>query len=383
MVSDSSSRVRDQNKLQHQSANLCDSSALTSLPRASSKNSAANGSAPLDDECFENGTTQSLSRPDSALLGNHQFQATALKENAVGSVSDSSSRISNHLNVCSRIVTDSHLPNTKERMYSDFSNVKITVNSEQFPVMSFVDHGASNNNKTQFTRNDNHPIFGFSADCSIGSDENPSNEFADATGLSVSSDDWNPNDIGRRQTSTNERRPSAPIRRPLRSCRKKTIIIVNSSSGVSSSGDSSSDDSSSDDEFCNTQSSSKVSASRMSSNITDRDKNKSPIDLCSDESSIENINPCLLESTDEEVQISLSSKPVPSKPSSSDAARVIENIVRNHYENQNVTTERSVLARTVKWSTQLCSLALRMLPSMFGKLKRNYFFQNHLSSSNI
>ena len=121
----------------------------------------------------------------------------------------------------------------------------------------------------------------------------------------------------------------------------------------------------------------------MSSNITDRDKNKSPIDLCSDESSIENINPCLLESTDEEVQMCLSSKPVPSKPSSSDVARVIENIVRNHYENQNLTTERSVLADTVKWSTQLCSLALRMLPSMFGKLKRNYFFQNHLSSSNI
>ena len=41
----------------------------------------------LDDEITEKGTTESLSRPDSALLGIHQFQATALTGSMVNLLS--------------------------------------------------------------------------------------------------------------------------------------------------------------------------------------------------------------------------------------------------------------------------------------------------------
>ena len=64
------------------------------------------GFEPLEKELVEKGTTQSLSRPDSALQGAHQFQATAPTERVVGSFSDSFSGDSDQLNLCNQLRSD-------------------------------------------------------------------------------------------------------------------------------------------------------------------------------------------------------------------------------------------------------------------------------------
>ena len=69
----------------------------------------------MPEVCLDSGTTQSLSRSDSALLGAQQFQATALKGKAVGSLLPSLSKVS-----------DNDVTNNKLEFYCDQSFVDVS-----------------------------------------------------------------------------------------------------------------------------------------------------------------------------------------------------------------------------------------------------------------
>ena len=386
-------------------------------PKNSHKVSAA-GLQFLENESIENGTTQSLSRPDSALLGAHQFQATAFTGRAVGSLSDSLSSHSDQTNLCNNPC--SQKTSLSDQLLSHVTKVKIILKNQNLPEVSLLHEDAVHPNTISVNPNVSPTIAGVSADQSDLSNDNDKNEFSSAASLLIESNSWNPNHITTSRTIPRNHRPI----RPSRSCTKKKVIYdessLSESSGVCPSRDSKTH-----------HKISKPSKRSIKYNIAN---NNIPIDLCSDDSLPEIAENCvtadveddamslplpkapsrkvkaivnsrstscsLLVDTDDEsasqcrstgdsqnltsyytaseIQNFLSSdsddesisipclKIPPTKPKSNDTARAIENIVINHYERlHHNTSGRKVF--TVKWSTHLCSLALTMQPKCFGE----------------
>ena len=108
LFSDASSSVSNESNLCPKHVNVRDGCLGTGYSHFSSNQSLANGSEISENEFTVKGTTQSLSWPDSALLGDHQFQATALTGNPVSLFLDSSSRVTDQTMPCppSKIVCD-------------------------------------------------------------------------------------------------------------------------------------------------------------------------------------------------------------------------------------------------------------------------------------
>ena len=138
---DASSSVSNESNLCPKHGNVLDGCLGTSHSHLSSNQFLANCTEILENEFTVKGTTQSLSWPDSALLGAHQFQATALTGNAVGSFLDSLSRVTNQTMPChpSKIVCDCYTESYQLLTPSH----KVSVNGLELQEKEFIKKGTT------------------------------------------------------------------------------------------------------------------------------------------------------------------------------------------------------------------------------------------------
>ena len=190
------------------------------------------GFEPLEKELVEKGTMQSLSWPDSAQPGAHEFQATAPTGRAVGLFSDSFSCDSNQRNLCNQLRSDKMI--CTNQLLSDVSKVKIILKNQHFPEMSLFNQDSINPNIALLVDNVIPSIVGVSADQTILSNDNDNNQFSSGASLSIESDCWNPNCIMTSTSIPTKRHLTPPSPRPSRTCTKRKVIYDDSSSIKSS-----------------------------------------------------------------------------------------------------------------------------------------------------